>query len=250
MGLRQGYVNFLMWMGQPSKEFALPEDRLASEENSEVQSEGCAKPTTGRMAQNPTTAPTHHTLSDGKLRKSHGPDWIGVQVPDWKIPSTQRSEDKGGILWVLRSASSSETICATAYFCMTEKSLGRASSGANWLPRESQGTELLKIDKGHVIIVSQTWLKYVLKDIHASFSLGFLLRQLWHGSWRARWNFHQEITMMEQRYQEKSTSMLADCCWTLARNAPEQLHKQQTSKVASSSGLLQLHVCCTCFLNM
>jgi hypothetical protein len=31
------------------------------------------------------------------------------------------------------------------------------------------------------VSVSQTWLRYVLKDIHASFPLAFLPRQLWHG---------------------------------------------------------------------
>jgi len=65
-------------MGQPSKDFALPEERLASEEISEGQIEECVAPSTGRMAQNPATAPTHQTRSDEKLRKSHGPEWIGV----------------------------------------------------------------------------------------------------------------------------------------------------------------------------
>ena len=67
-------------MGQPSKDFALPEKRLASEEISEGRIEERATLSTGRMAQNPATAPTHQTRSDEKLRKSHGPDWIGVQV--------------------------------------------------------------------------------------------------------------------------------------------------------------------------
>jgi len=66
-------------MGQPSKDFAFPEERLASEEICEGLREKCAAPSTGRMAQNPATALTHHTRSDEKLRKSHGPDWIGVQ---------------------------------------------------------------------------------------------------------------------------------------------------------------------------
>jgi cation transport ATPase len=36
---------------------------------------------------------------------------------------------------------------------------------------------------------------------------------------------------MEKRYQGKwSTSTLADCCWTLVRNAPEQLHKRQAKR--------------------
>ena len=67
-------------MGQPSKDVALPEERLASEEISEGRIEECVTPSTGRMAQNPATAPTHQTRSDEKLRKSHGPDWIGVKV--------------------------------------------------------------------------------------------------------------------------------------------------------------------------
>jgi len=67
-------------MGQPSKDFALPEERLPSEEISEGRREECATPSTGRMAQNPATAPTHQTRSDEKLRKNHGPDKIGVQV--------------------------------------------------------------------------------------------------------------------------------------------------------------------------
>jgi len=67
-------------MGQTSKDFALREEILASEEIFEGRREVCATPSNGRMAQNSATAPTYRTLSDGKLRKSHGPDWIGVQV--------------------------------------------------------------------------------------------------------------------------------------------------------------------------
>jgi len=62
-------------MGQPSKGFALPEDRVASEEVSEGRREESAIPSTVRMAQNPATAPTHQTRSDEKLRKNHGPDF-------------------------------------------------------------------------------------------------------------------------------------------------------------------------------
>jgi hypothetical protein len=67
-------------MGQPRKGFALPQERLASEEIFEGLTEECATPCTGGMTQNPSTAPTHQTRSDGKLRKSHEADWIGVQV--------------------------------------------------------------------------------------------------------------------------------------------------------------------------
>ena len=43
--------------------------------------------------------------------------------------------------------------------------------------------------------------------------------------------FHQEIAKMEKRNQGKwSSSMFADYCWTLVRNAPEQLHKRQANR--------------------
>jgi len=67
-------------MGQLSKDLTLSEERLASKGNSEGRAEECATPSSGKMAQNPATAPTHQTRSDEKLRKSHGPDWIKVQV--------------------------------------------------------------------------------------------------------------------------------------------------------------------------
>jgi len=43
--------------------------------------------------------------------------------------------------------------------------------------------------------------------------------------------FRQEIATMEKRYQGKwSSSMLADCCWTLDRSGPEQLHKRKAKR--------------------
>jgi len=67
-------------MGQLSKGFALPKERMGSEEISEGRREGCAAPSTGRMAQNPATILTYQTRSDEKICKSHGLDWNGVQV--------------------------------------------------------------------------------------------------------------------------------------------------------------------------
>jgi hypothetical protein len=84
---------FFMWMGQPSKYFALPEERMPSEETSECRRGESATPCTGRMTQNSATTHKHQTRSDEKLRKSNGTDCIGVQVCGWKIPSTQRSEN-------------------------------------------------------------------------------------------------------------------------------------------------------------
>jgi hypothetical protein len=43
--------------------------------------------------------------------------------------------------------------------------------------------------------------------------------------------FRNEIETMEKRYQGKwPTSMLVDYCWTLARNALEQLHERQAKR--------------------
>lgn len=43
--------------------------------------------------------------------------------------------------------------------------------------------------------------------------------------------FHQYIATMEHRYRGKwSTTMLAHYCWTLPRDAPEQLYKRQAKK--------------------
>jgi hypothetical protein len=60
-------------MDQPSKDFALPEYRLASEEISEGRREESITPRNGRMAENPATVRTNQSRSDEKLRKSHRP---------------------------------------------------------------------------------------------------------------------------------------------------------------------------------
>jgi len=41
-----------------------------------------------------------------------------------KFPRLSEAKIKRGFLWVLRSASSSETICSTVYFRVTRKKLG------------------------------------------------------------------------------------------------------------------------------
>ena len=43
--------------------------------------------------------------------------------------------------------------------------------------------------------------------------------------------FHQDISSMEKRYQEKwNCAMLTDCCWTLARDAPTMEYKRQAKQ--------------------
>jgi hypothetical protein len=91
---------------QPSKDCALPEERMASEEISEGRREECETPSTGRIAQNPRT---------GLDRRSS--IWL-------KNSLDSKRNLKRGFLWVLRPASSSETICSTTYTRATRKKLG------------------------------------------------------------------------------------------------------------------------------
>jgi len=47
-------------------------------------------------------------------------------------------------------------------------------------------------------------------------------------------HFHQDISSMEKRYQGKwNCAMLADCCWTLARDAPTVECKRQAKRKKS-----------------
>ena len=52
--------------------------------------------------------------------------------------------------------------------------------------------------------------------------------------------FHQDISVMESRYQGRwSAAMLADYCWTLQRDVPDAHHKRRSSakKFKPNSGL-------------
>jgi len=43
--------------------------------------------------------------------------------------------------------------------------------------------------------------------------------------------FHQDISSIEKRYQGKwICAVLADCCWTLARDAPAMEYKRQAKR--------------------
>ena len=76
---------------------ALPEERLASEEISEGRREECATSSTGRMAQNPATGPTHQTRSDEILRKSRRLDWISFKYLAEKFSHLSQTKIKEGV---------------------------------------------------------------------------------------------------------------------------------------------------------
>jgi len=43
--------------------------------------------------------------------------------------------------------------------------------------------------------------------------------------------FHQDVSSIEKRYRGKwNRAMLADCCWTLARDAPTMEYKRKKKK--------------------
>jgi len=130
-------------MGQTSKDFALPEERLASEEISESRIEECATLAEWHKILLP---PLHVKLGLMKnFVKAMDRTGSTFKYLAEKFPRLSEAKIKEGVFWVLRSASSSEMICSTTCcHCIT------------------------------------TWLQYVLKDKHASFPLGFLPRQLRH----------------------------------------------------------------------
>jgi len=50
-------------------------------------------------------------------------------------------------------------------------------------------------------------------------------------------HFHQDISSMEKRYQGKwNCVMLADYCWTLARDAPTMEHNRQAKRGGGGGG--------------
>jgi len=119
-------------MGQQSKDFALPEERLASEE----------------IVQHPALAEWHKILVP-PLHIKLGPTKNFVKATDQtgsvfkylagKFPRLSEANIKRGFLWVLRSTSSSETTCSTTYFRVTRKKLRTrfvwcqlTSSGISW----------------------------------------------------------------------------------------------------------------------
>jgi hypothetical protein len=152
---------------------------LTSEEISEGRREECVTPCTGRMAQNPATAPTYQTRSDKNFVK----------------PMDRRSS-----IWLKNSLDSAKRKLKRV-FCgssepqalqrrnVQQPTLGRLEKKKKlgtcfvWcqIYREYKARKLQGIDWGHVVIASQIWLQYVLKDAHASFPLGFLPRKLRHG---------------------------------------------------------------------
>ena len=123
-----------MWTGQPSKDFLLLEERLASEENSEKRREEYATPSTGRMAQNPATAPTHQTWSDENFVKSVDGTGSAFKYLAEKFPwlSEAKIKEGGGV------EPSDPQAFQTRYVQQPssgwrEKSLGHISSGVNFL---------------------------------------------------------------------------------------------------------------------
>ena len=138
---------------------------------------------------------------------------------------------KGEFLWVLRYTSSSETLCSTTYFRVTRKKAWDAIRlvSSNFLGniRAENCKELIEDMSFYHKRGCNMSLKIHMLHSH----LDFFLDTCGVVSDEQGQLFHQEIATMEKLYQAKwSTSMLADYCWTLAMNAPEQLHKRQAKR--------------------
>jgi len=148
-----------------------------------------------------------------------------------KFPRLNEAKIKRGFLWVLRFASSSETICSTTYFTVTRKEAWDAFRlvSTNFLGNitaENYKKLIEDMSLYHKLGCNMS-LKIHMLHSHLDFfpdNCGMVSDE--HGKL-----FMTKNATMEKRYQEKwFTSMLADYCWTLVRNAPEQLHKRQAKR--------------------
>jgi len=150
-----------------------------------------------------------------------------------KFPRLSEAKIKEGVLWVLRSAGSSETICSTTYFRLTRKIFGTRSVWCQLtsLGISGQKTNYKDLSEDMLSLYHKLGCNMSLK-IHTLHShLDFFPDNCGMVSDEHSELFHQEIAKMEKRYQGKwSISMLVDYCWTFARNAPEQLHKRQAKR--------------------
>ena len=209
-------------MGQSSKDFALPEERLASEEISEGRIEECATPSTGRMHKI-LLPPLHIELGlMENFVKATDQTESALKYLAEKFPRLSEAKIKRELLWVLRSASSKRYVQQPwdAFRLVSTNFLGNI--------RAENYKELIEdmLTLYHKLGCNMS-LKIHMLHSHLDFfpnNCGMVSDE--HGE-----RFHQEIATMEKRYQGKwSTSMLADYCWTLIRNAPEQLHKRQAKR--------------------
>jgi hypothetical protein len=118
-------------MGQPSKDFALREERLASEKISEGRRGECATRSTGRIAQNPATVPTHQTRSDENVVKSM--DRTGSAFKDLAEKFSRLNEAKieRWFMCVLRTQTLQRRYVQQRTAGRREKNLGHVSSGVN-----------------------------------------------------------------------------------------------------------------------
>jgi len=74
-------------------------------------------------------------------------------------------------------------------------------------------------------------MQHVTKNTLPSLTFGFFPENCGEVSDEHGERFHQDISSMEKRYQEKwNCAMLTDYCWTLASDAPTMKYKRQAKR--------------------
>lgn len=113
---------------------------------------------------------------------------------------------------------------------------GCVSPRVNEIPWKYQGKKIQV--ENMLFLYHKRGCKNILKGARSPFPLGSSSPETCgmvsdgHGQ-----RFHQDTTTLEKRYQDKwSTSILVDCCWTLARDEPEQLYKLRQRNIEHRSG--------------
>jgi len=80
-------------------------------------------------------------------------------------------------------------------------------------------------------VLPEIRLQHVTKNTLPSLVFGFFAEKCGAVNDEHGEQFHQDISSMEKRYQEKwNWYMLANYCWTLARDVPTMEYKRQAKR--------------------
>jgi hypothetical protein len=184
------------------------------------------------MAQNPATVPMHQTRSNEKLRKAMDQSRSAFNYLAEKSPQLRAAKIKEGVFVGPQIRKLFRDDVFNSLFQGDEKKAWDAFRlvSTNFLGniRAENYRELIEDSLPlYQKLGCNMSLKIHMLHSHLDFfpdNCGMVSNE--HGE-----RFHPEIAMMEKQYHGRwSTSMLADYSWTIAINAPEQLHKRQATR--------------------
>ena len=237
--------------GTAGQNFTLPEERRASEETSDGRIEECTTPALGEWHK--TLLPPPHIKLGLMKNFVKVMDRIGsvFEYLAEIFPRLSQTKSKRRFLWVLRPASSSETICLTTYFRVTRK---KASDAFRILPTNFLGN--IRAEKYKELIEDMSLNHKPNCNVSLKIYMLHSHLDVFPDNCDMFSDDHGEIFMRKlQRWVNaiRKSGPLPFCLTTVGHSSEMILSSytgDRQSEVASRSGLLWLHVSCTCFLNI